>query len=136
MDIVVLQDTSFENCGCIADRMQQNDTISDLNLYDVNGGAVDGRCDQGCNKLGLFLGIMFVALLLIFILQVPNVIITVRCVIQCNTNTLHYIITLLASTCGNSTAYRKPVAPPSIKAGPMEEACSTLNTSLIHLTTH
>lgn len=47
----------------------------------VNGTAVDGRCYQGCNKLGIYLGVVFFALLFIFILQVPNVIITVRYVV-------------------------------------------------------
>ena len=44
----------------------------------TNGSAVDGKCDQGCNKMGLFLGVLFVGLLLVFVLQVPNIVITVR----------------------------------------------------------
>ena len=42
--------------------------------------AKDGICDQGCNKLWIFLVILGLYLFLIFILNVPNVIITVRSV--------------------------------------------------------
>ena len=80
----------FENCSCIADNLASqllergspyygvNDTDALSSLLLTNGTAVDGRCDQGCNKLGLFLVLIAIALFLIFILQVPYVIITVR----------------------------------------------------------
>ena len=79
----------FENCSCIADNLasqliQQetyngiNDTGTPTSILLSNSTATDGRCDLGCNKLGLFLAFIAVALFLMFILQVPYVIITVR----------------------------------------------------------
>lgn len=77
---VYMQEPHFDNCTCVGDRMEQssNYTLSAFITNTSNATAVDGQCDQGCNKLGIFLGIMFIALLLIFILQVPNIVITVR----------------------------------------------------------
>ena len=46
-----------------------------------NATAVDGTCPHFCNKMGIFLGIIFITLFLIFILQVPNIVITVRQVV-------------------------------------------------------
>lgn len=71
-----MQEISFQNCSCIAGQLELRDVTS----LD-NSSAVEGQCDQGCNKLGLYLGVIFFALLLIFILQVPNIIITVRYII-------------------------------------------------------
>ena len=52
----------------------------------MEGSALDGRCDDGCGggKLGLFLVIMAVELFLIFVLHIPDVIITIRYVCLCN----------------------------------------------------
>ena len=56
-----------------------NDTLSAfMSTSKFNATAVDGQCDLECNKIGIFLGVLFIALLLIFILQVPNIVITVR----------------------------------------------------------
>ncbi len=73
--IVMLQVTSFDNCTCIADRIM-NDHLHNFTVS--SGTAVDMKCEQQCNKLGVFLAVIFLAILLIFILEVPNVIITVR----------------------------------------------------------
>ncbi len=43
-----------------------------------NGTVTEGRCDQGCQLIGPFLLVIGIALFLIFMLQVPYVIITVR----------------------------------------------------------
>ena len=67
----------FENCECISNISDNNDSILD-ELIAMNGTANEGRCNQGCNNLGIFLASIFVSLFLIFILQVPNVLITVR----------------------------------------------------------
>ena len=46
--------------------------------------AKDGICDQVCNKLWIFLVFLGLYLFLLFVLNVPNVIITVRSVeLQC-----------------------------------------------------
>lgn len=37
-----------------------------------------GVCDTGCVSLGIFLGISVIALFLLFFLQVPNIVITIR----------------------------------------------------------
>ena len=46
----------------------------------MEDSASDGRCDDGCGSgmLGLFLVVIGVGLFLIFTLQIPNVIITIR----------------------------------------------------------
>ena len=50
-----------------------------------NMTAKDDICDQGCNKLRIFLVILGLYLFLLFILNVTNVIITVRSVdLQCS----------------------------------------------------
>ena len=58
--------------------INDSDILSSVLL--TNGTATDGRCDQGCKMLGVFLAVIAVALFLIFMLQVPYVIITVRLV--------------------------------------------------------
>ena len=55
-----------------------NDTDIVSSILLTNATATDGRCDQGCNMLGLFLALIAVAIFFIFMLQVPYVIITVR----------------------------------------------------------
>ncbi len=37
-----------------------------------------GVCDQSCKSLGIYLAISIIGLFLIFLLQVPNIIITIR----------------------------------------------------------
>ena len=81
----------FENCSCIADNLASqllergsphgygiNDTDTLSSLLLTNGTAVDGRCDQGCNKLGPFLFITAVIIFFILTLYVPYIITTVR----------------------------------------------------------
>jgi len=78
----------FQNCSCIAGNLATqtlNTTgFESSDIYQLttdllsNATAVEGRCDQGCNLLGVFLAVIAVALFLIFMLQVPTVIITVR----------------------------------------------------------
>ena len=53
------------------------DALSSLSLL-PNSTATDGRCDQGCNKLGVFLALTAVVLFLIFTLYVPYIVITIR----------------------------------------------------------
>ena len=64
----------FENCTCVVSslEMEQGGNLS------VAGSASDGRCDSNCNNLGLFLFLLAVSLFLIFMLNIPNVIITIR----------------------------------------------------------
>ena len=42
--------------------------------------AKDGICDQGCNQLWIFVVILGLIIFVLFVLQIPNVIITVRSV--------------------------------------------------------
>ena len=42
------------------------------------GTAEIGVCENGCYSLGIFLGVSIVALFIVFILQVPNIVITIR----------------------------------------------------------
>jgi hypothetical protein len=55
-----------------------NDTAALSSLLLTNGTAVDGRCDQGCNKLGPFVVVTAVMIFLILTLYVPYIITTVR----------------------------------------------------------
>ncbi len=70
--------SAFEDCECISKMYGGNDSLILDESISMNGTAIEGRCNQGCNYLGIFLAVIFVALFLIFILQVPNVLITVR----------------------------------------------------------
>ena len=87
--LYALQRPVFENCSCIADSLASqslqrgspygfNDTDALSSLLLSNGTAVDGRCDQECNKLGPFLVLIGVIIFLILILYVPYIITTVR----------------------------------------------------------
>ena len=69
-----MQEVSFDNCACIFDRI----TNITSKFAMSNGTAVNGICEQSCNKLGIFLVVVFLVLILLFMLQVPNVVITVR----------------------------------------------------------
>ena len=57
--------------------MEQGGNVS------VEGSASDGRCGDSCDggRLGLFLVIIAVGLFFIFVLHIPDVIITIRYVI-------------------------------------------------------
>ena len=86
----------FENCSCVAESLAlqlvnaSNPLNSDLSqlTFDLssNSTATEGMCDQGCNLLGLFLVFIALALFLIFMLQVPYIIITVRSVLALQDN--------------------------------------------------
>ena len=73
----------FENCSCIAKRLQDlpaysNTTYTYTDVLGNNSTATDGICNQGCNQLGLFLGLVAVTLFLVFMLYTPNALITLR----------------------------------------------------------
>lgn len=79
----------FENCTCVSSNLASqlfnttpqymNTDLTQLTFdLSINGTAKEGRCDQGCNLIGPFLVVIGIALFLIFMLQVPYVIITVR----------------------------------------------------------
>lgn len=45
-----------------------------------NSTAVEGKCPQGCKTLGLWLVLVGIVIFLIFMLRIPTILITVRCV--------------------------------------------------------
>lgn len=72
-----VQTLLFENCSCIAEQLQEE--MGGSHLY--NSSAVTGVCDNNsCNGLYIFLVFIGVTLFLVFIIQVPIITITVRCV--------------------------------------------------------
>ena len=54
----------FENCSCVAD----------------SGTAESGICATECHTLPLFLVLVGIVLFLVFMLKIPTVIITLRCI--------------------------------------------------------
>ena len=44
----------------------------------VDDSATRGVCDDGCNKLGIYIILIIISLLLVFTLNIPNVLITIR----------------------------------------------------------
>ena len=72
----------FENCTCVAEMQavesgfSYNDPASLVFLS--NSTVTEGRCNQSCNTLGVYLGVIAVAIFLVFMLYVPDVIVTVR----------------------------------------------------------
>ena len=80
-----LQRPVFENCSCVAANLglrQLTDNITTEFLSDEEilamSTATEGQCDNGCIGLGPFLALSIIALFLIFLLQVPNIFVTIR----------------------------------------------------------
>ena len=67
----------FENCSCVAEQLREE--FGGSHLY--NSSATTGVYDNdSCNGLYIFLVFIGVTLFLVFVLQVPIITITVRCV--------------------------------------------------------
>eukprot|EP00731_Ephydatia_muelleri_P010124 Em0005g710a len=72
-----MQTLLFENCSCVAEQLREE--FGGSHLY--NSSATTGVCDNdSCNGLYIFLVFIGVTLFLVFVLQVPIITITVRCV--------------------------------------------------------
>ncbi len=75
---------TFENCTCIAQRQIGNmglniSSPSLVEAFQSNSTASDGQCDENCDSLlAVFAVFAGVLLFLAFMIQVPDVIITVR----------------------------------------------------------
>ena len=78
-----MQRPNFENCSCVVANLASslNLSTSDQAIL-LNGTATDGVCDNGCENLGLFLGLLLVMVFLLFILEVPNFVVTMRYAVE------------------------------------------------------
>ena len=47
-------------------------------MYIGNGTAVNGKCAVNCNNLGLFLLCSGILIFLLFVLKIPNILVTIR----------------------------------------------------------
>ena len=76
------QEADFEQCSCIADRLSSSSANSSYTaVLAANSTATDGLCDRNCGvKLGFFLLLIGVGLFCVFMLQIPNVLVTIRSV--------------------------------------------------------
>lgn len=54
--------------------------------------ATEGTCDDGCISFGIFMGLSVIGLFLIFIIEVPNIFITIRSAAII----VHYIIIIIS----------------------------------------
>ena len=75
----------FENCSCVAEHLYQlsNDELSGSltsspSSYLANSTAADGMCDINCHNLAPFLLCAGVLIFLLFVLKIPNVLVTIR----------------------------------------------------------
>lgn len=70
----------FDNCACITENlalMNNMSTLSDEELVAMSTATV-GVCENGCVSFGIFLGLSVITLFLTFILEIPNIVITIR----------------------------------------------------------
>ena len=77
-----MQRPTFSNCSCIAENllsMSESDQFSVPSQLYPNSTAVEGKCPQDCNTLGLWLLLIAVVVFLIFVLRIPTLLITIRC---------------------------------------------------------
>ena len=73
------QEDDFDRCRCVADRLSAVNSSTYSTLLAANSSASDGLCGRDCGlKLGLFLALIGVGLFTVFMLQIPNVIVTIR----------------------------------------------------------
>lgn len=85
---VCFQRPVFENCTCIRDNFAVQQFFGSnrtMNFSDFQtdellsmSSAQQGECDTGCYGLGIFLATSVFSLFLLFALQVPNIVITIR----------------------------------------------------------
>lgn len=64
-------------------------------LVNSTATATEGVCDNGCSNFGAFVGVSAISLFLVFLLEVPNIFITLRYdnAQYCDINHMHCIIT-------------------------------------------
>ena len=74
----MLQYPIFENCSCVAASLAARLELASEEEVLTDSFAVGGMCDNGCNLFGVFISLSLLALFLLFILEVPNVVITIR----------------------------------------------------------
>ena len=74
------QEDDFERCVCVAQQLfsgNSSSVYSDLLAH--NSTASDGLCDSDCGtKLIFFLLLIGLGLFFVFMLQIPNVLVTIR----------------------------------------------------------
>ena len=75
---VAMQRPIFENCSCVAANLALSLNLSTSEEILMNDTATEGVCDNGCRNFGLFLGLVLVMTFMLFILEVPNIVITIR----------------------------------------------------------
>lgn len=72
-----MQRPFFENCTCILENLALGANMS-MDMLATMSTATEGTCDNGCVSFGIFMGLSVIGLFLIFIIEVPNIFITIR----------------------------------------------------------
>lgn len=80
-----LQKPVFENCSCVAEHFYL-DSITDPTVTNTrelleftgNSTAANGMCSTNCHLLGPFLFLCGLLIFLLFVLKIPNVLVTIR----------------------------------------------------------
>ena len=79
-----LQQATYDNCTCVEDNLRRLYSSSSRNYTedDIAEQSVvsEGACDNGCRNLAPYLIVSIIALLLVFIIVVPNIFVTIRLV--------------------------------------------------------
>lgn len=83
-----VQEPVFENCSCVAENLYlvsqlQGSNTSDPSIAPLeyvygNSTAADGMCSVNCHNLGPFLFFCGMLIFLLFVLKIPNVLVTIR----------------------------------------------------------